>query len=152
MLDEVPGQPWSSYRCVICRSAALNDAAVVDGEGMAVCPACGTAYPVIHNVVDTLVRPSDSVVEELRGLAAERDLPLERWSEIKIRQVDHLPTIEERLTGSADEPVQYYQQTTESFEQAIAMIGIPSGTKVLEIGPHAPFWFLERPGLLTRGG
>lgn len=121
---------------------------MVEGEGTADCPSCCTSYPVIHNVIDTLVRPSASVVEELRGLAAERELPLEDWAKVKLRQVDHLPTIEERLAGSVDEPVQYYQQTTESFEQAIAMIGVTSGSKVLEVGPHAPFWFLARLRLL----
>lgn len=138
------GQPWHLYRCVVCRSAGLDGTAVVEGEGTAVCQACHLVYPVIHNVVDTLVRPSASVIEELRGLAAERDLPIEQWADVKIRQVDHLPTIEERLEMSVSEPVEYYQQTTESFDQALAMIGVTTGSKVLEVGPHAPFWFLEQ--------
>lgn len=144
MPDTDASQPWRLYRCVVCRSAALDGAAVVDGEGTAVCPSCATTYPVIHNVVDTLVSPSESVVEEFRGLAAERELPLEKWPEIKIRRVDHLPSIQERLAGSANEPVQYYQQTTESFEQAITMVGVTTGSRVLEVGPHAPFWYLQQ--------
>ncbi len=144
MMPTKTAQPWHLYRCVLCHIGSLNGSNVVDGKGEAKCMSCGTVYPVNCNTVDTLLQPSQSVVEELRGLAAERGLPLDRWADVKLRRVDHVPTLEERLAGSAAEPVQYYQQTTESFEQALAVVGVSSGSRVLEVGPHDPFWFLDR--------
>lgn len=127
-----------------CRTGVLDGSNVVDGEGQLTCTTCSTTFPVTHNIVDTLTAPSSAVVEELRGLAAERQMDGERWQEVKIQQVDHVMTLEERLAGSASEPVQYYQQTTATFEQAFEKIPLRDGATVLEIGVHAPFYFLER--------
>lgn len=136
-------QPWHVYRCVDCHGQ-LDASGINDGAGEAICTGCDARYPVTHGVIDTLIRPSEAVVDELRGLAAEREMAPDRWEEVKLEKIDHVPTLEERLAASASEPVQYYQQTTASFDQLMAKIEVSRDARVLEIGVHAPFYFLER--------
>lgn len=137
-------QPWHLYRCVICHRGTLNVDGLTDGEGTAVCNECSMTYVVTHDIIDTLVRPDTAVINELRGLAIERGMNPERWAEVKLQQVDHVLTLDERLALSASEPVEYYQQTTASFEQLSGEMVIREDTRVLEVGVHAPFYFLDR--------
>ena len=129
------------YRCVICHAGSL--VAQAGDESEVVCVACQARYPVRHNVLDTMIRPSHEVLEELRGMAVEQGRSAEEWDSIRIRHLDAVPTFASRLRETEGQAVEYYQQTLEHFEQALKDLGINPG-RVLEIGSEADYFFLQR--------
>jgi SAM-dependent methyltransferase len=121
------------YRCVKC-NGDLNALR---------CENCGTLYGLSQNILDTLVDPSEEVIRELQGMALEQKLPASEWRQLKVWKVDRVPTLKERMEGSASEPGQYYQQISASFAQATASLPNLKLGRVLEIGAEADYYFLD---------
>ncbi len=108
------------------------------------CPACRQLYRYRHNILDTLVQPSEHVIRELQGLAREAGWDPERWEEIKVRCLPEVKTFEERLRETDDSAKQYHRQTLMNFEQAFFTLGPFRPTRVLEIGAQTDFPFLAK--------
>ncbi len=142
-------EPWSVYRCLTCGGAGLDGTGVIDGDGYAECKTCHSRYPVTHHILDALIEPTEAVIHELGGMAVERGLKPAQWADVKIRCEDHVNTLEELLNLSVGDAVQYYQQTTITFDQAAGLVDLAESGRVLEIGAQTPYYFLEhfrRPG------
>jgi SAM-dependent methyltransferase len=129
----------SLYRCVACGRCGLS----LDAASSLICAACGIAYPIRHQIVDTLGGASADVIQELKGMAIEAMLPPEQWESIKVRMLSRIVPLEERIDDSADDPVQYSLQTVTNFDQAIALLGRLDGKRVLEIGAENNYYFLR---------
>jgi SAM-dependent methyltransferase len=132
------------YRCVICKSGLLvPDRASESGLDCARCIECQSEFPFRHNILDTMIRPSEEAVQELRGMAEEAGQPTHEWEQIRIRKVDQIRTFEARLEESANHPIEYYQQTRIHFHQALQSLGPWKGARVLEIGSETDYYFLR---------
>jgi SAM-dependent methyltransferase len=131
------------YRCVICKAGPLVASSSGDREPSGlVCSSCQAAYPVVHNVLDTMIRPSHEVLEELQGMAVEQGRSREEWNSVRIRHLDVAPTFASRLRETEGQAVEYYQQTQQHFEQALRDLGI-NPRRVLEIGSETDYFFLQ---------
>jgi SAM-dependent methyltransferase len=78
-------------------------------------------------------------------MAAEQKWPASDWQRVKRWEVARIPTLEERLNISKNEPGQYYQQTSASFSQAVGVLSKSNFTihRALEIGAEADYYFLS---------
>jgi SAM-dependent methyltransferase len=134
-LGNLSQRSFAIYRCVVCEG---------DLDALR-CNKCGTNYVLAQGILDTLVDPSAEVIQELKGMAVEQNLPATEWQNVKRLEVARIRTLEERMEGSKDEPGQYYQQISASFAQALSVL---SGSysrfgRVLEIGAEADYYFLN---------
>jgi SAM-dependent methyltransferase len=127
------------YQCISCFSALT---AVTDGSAVC-CATCGARYPLLHNILDTLVDPCLEVIQELRANAREQGLPPEEWQSFKVHRITQPRDLDTRLKRSAGEPVQYYQQTTTNFNQAMLRLGSVDSQQILEIGADYDYYFLR---------
>ncbi|HEX7666629.1 MAG TPA: methyltransferase domain-containing protein, partial [Polyangiaceae bacterium] len=131
-----------NVRCVSCERGSL----VLGEPEVAVCDnaSCGSRFPIVHGVLDTLVAPDPEVVREIQGMAVESRIAAENWRDFKVTVHDEkLATLEERASFATDVG-QYDRQTILNFEQALALLGNLQGKRVLEIGSDHDYYFLQR--------
>ncbi len=76
-------------------------------------------------------------------MAVEQKLGVADWRQMKLWKVNRIPTLQERMEGSLNEPGQYYQQIYANFMQAMTTISNRKMTRVLEIGAEADYYFLN---------
>ncbi len=76
-------------------------------------------------------------------MSVEQGRPAEDWDSVRIRHLDVAPTFESRLRETDGQPVEYYQQTQEHFEQALAHLGGLRPKRVLEVGSEVDYFFLQ---------
>lgn len=98
------------------------------------CPDCDAFFPEREGIVDFLLTPTQEVQTELKGLAAENGVDIAAGlGPIKLMEgPSEGPG--ELMGRSRHEPVQYYQQTTSAYLEALSRAQIDAGLDVLEIG------------------
>jgi len=98
------------------------------------CPDCRAFVPQSEGIFDFLLTPTREVATELKGLAAENhvDIGAGLGSVKLMARPAEGPA--ELMARSRHKPVQYYQQTTSAYLEALARSQIDAGLDVLEIG------------------
>ena len=76
-------------------------------------------------------------------MAVESGRPVDDWESVRVRKLDSVSTFAARLRETDGQPVEYYQQTQEHFEQALGHLGLCNPQTVLEIGSETDFIFLQ---------
>ncbi len=126
------------YQCVSCHSPLMESSADVLR-----CSGCDARYPIQHNILDSLIQPLPSAIQELRGMAEESGASADDWKSVRIRAVESTPTFQDLLKISSNDPNQYYQQTALHFEQAVEIVANYPCRRVLEIGSETDYHFLK---------
>lgn len=132
--------PW---RCTACGEQGLS-AGSPDGREAVTCPSCFVSYPRLKGIWDFLATPSLDVTKELRGLAKENHIPPESsLTAIKFLSSDHVDSISDLMSKSRGDAIQYYQQTSAAFFEAMGRARPEADLKVLEIGAERRFFKLR---------
>ena len=89
--------------------------------------------------------PSRSVERELRGLAHENGVDLDRepLDTVKYLRVDAIESTSELMRTSRSHRVQYYQQTTSAYFEALGRAQLDAGLRVLEVGSERSHHYLR---------
>jgi SAM-dependent methyltransferase len=131
----------SFFQCPHCQHAGAEQT-----HDVVRCTSCGTSFPIVHGVINTLVKPDKEVVRELQGMLDEAHERGEAWKsteELVVRPVSHIATQEEREEAIKHLPKNYYKSTRLSLEQALKLINLDGRRTVLEIGAENEFPFLR---------
>lgn len=107
------------------------------------CRGCNEDFPVVHGIVNTLKHPSPDVEQEMRGMMVEWGRSDEAIQDVMVREVDYLPTLEEKQRLGADEPMNYYVATEMNFCYAFGKLNLAGTETVLEVGSSDPYQYLE---------
>jgi len=107
------------------------------------CIDCNEIYELKHNVLDALKNPPVATRSELLGMALENGYSENTVNDFKIRYLDKLRPLSEKLKQTQNDHNQYYQQTSLHFDQACAELGEIKDKKVLEIGSCHDYYFLK---------
>lgn len=126
------------YKCVCCNGPRLELE-----KRDARCASCGVVFPIEQNIIDFLTDPSAEVVKEMKGMAREMGFELDEWEKIKIRKVDKHTTYDELLELTSKDQTNYYRQTLKCFQQALRELGDFKPKRVLEVGAHPDYYFLQ---------
>jgi SAM-dependent methyltransferase len=130
----------SALRCPACRAPLppISDTGTT-------CVECAAEYAVRNGIIDLLPVPSSSVERELRGLARENNVDLDGQSldAVKYLWAGPIASTSELMDASRSEAVQYYQQTTAAYFEALGRAQLDSGLRVVEIGSERTHHFLR---------
>src|SRR6266853_4328162 len=97
-----------ALRCVVCGGAKLDD-----GPEAVRCRSCKSEFPIVHGIFNSLVKPSEEVLAELRGMAEESGERVDNLQDFMIRRVDHISSFEDRkkIAKQRGEVFDYYGST-----------------------------------------
>ena len=118
-----------AYRCEHCGSTGLDIS-----SAKASCHVCGATWLVRYGIVDFLVNPTETALQELRGLATENGLDAGDLAATKFMLTDHIEGLDELKAVSEGTAIDYYSQTWGTFTEGVERAGITPGAPVLEIG------------------
>jgi SAM-dependent methyltransferase len=110
------------------------------------CTSCGACFPIVHGVINRLLKPDREVERELQGMldeAQEKGEPWKSIEELVVRRLAHVATQEEREEAIKHLSKNYYRSTRLSLEQALALVDLGGRKTVLEIGAENEFPFLK---------
>ena len=132
--------PENILRCPTCRSSVAH----TRGCGVT-CDSCGRVFPERHGILDLLGDPPEAIRTELRGLAKEIgiDVAVAGYDSIKFFQVAEVASTAELMDASRGRRVQYYQQTTATYFEALARAQVDAHMRVAEIGSELSLWKLR---------
>ena len=98
-------------------------------------------------VLNMLTRPSDGVMQELRGGMREagmaEDAPIDDYIFRKTESIERLPDRIERREKAGDRFPDYYRMTLMNFEYAYSKLTVRPGDRVLEVGANFEMPFLR---------
>jgi len=124
-------------RCPYCHGENISEAP----EGMC-CDGCSSTFPVRFDIVNTLIRPTGGVLDELRASMREAEMPPGApFDQYIFRYTPHIELFEERKKRS-EEPTGYYRMTEENFLYAFRRLKLTGTEKVLEVGANFDLPFL----------
>lgn len=130
----------SPLRCPRCRGDLVRSRG-----SHAQCRACPSQYPERNGILDLLGEPSDDVQAEWQGLAVENGIELSggEYDAVKFLLTDTIDTTSALMERSRSGPIQYYQQGTAAYLEALSRCPIDAGLRVLEIGGGRTYWKLR---------
>lgn len=125
--------------CPYCRSTALEEC----GSQIS-CATCEAFFPVRHNIVNTLWKPSPDVLQEIRGGMHEAGMPSAPIEEYIFRKTESIQPFSDRLAQS-ESPSEwgYHRMTSMNVEHALKNLRLTGAETVLEIGGDRDFPFLD---------
>lgn len=132
--------PENILRCPACRFSLAYTRGCC-----ATCNSCGRAFPDQDGILDLLGDPPESIRTELRGLAKENgiDVAISGYESIKFLRVAEIASTADLMDASRGGGVQYYQQTTAAYFEALARAQVDAHMKVAEIGSELSLWKLR---------
>jgi len=131
-------------RCPYCHGESFSEVS----EGVS-CGSCPSTFPVRFDIVNTLIRPSGGVLEELRAGMREAKMPEDApVDEYIFRYTPHIELFEDRKQRTEEErsevgaPFGYYKMTEENFLHFFHRLKLTGAEKVLEVGANFDLPFL----------
>ncbi len=126
----------SVLQCPYCRGTAFSSS-----EAAIACNQCGSDFPNRHGIVNTLIRPSADVLQEIRGGMKEAGIagaPIESYI---FRHTPRIETLAERKARTKDDG--YYSMTELNFEKACGHLSLRGTESILEVGGNFEFPFMR---------
>ena len=127
-----------------CRDCPRDRAPFAVNKDNVQCPACNLTWPLgAHGSINSLIRPTDSVLREIDGMCHEHPDRYSTRELLMFQKVEHLSRFADRIASTATNAKNYYLSTKLNFRYAYDRIGVTGGERVLEIGAEHDYPFLQ---------